>query len=86
MLTQNVCILFYFHVKQTLLTLQLSHTEFSSGSELRTLYVTYDSNLGIWRSLNLVVKGLTTFLLLPAVTYFHIIQTELRKKNAVFKD
>jgi len=49
------------HVKQTLLTLQLSHTEFSKGSEPPTLYVTYESNLGIWCSLNLIVKGLTTF-------------------------
>jgi len=68
MYTQNVCVLFDSHVKRTLLTLQLTRTEFSNGSELRTLYVTYDSNLGIWCSLNLVVKGLTTFSLLPTVT------------------
>jgi len=56
-------VLFDSHIKQTLLTLELSHTGFSKGSEPPTLYVTYDSNLGIHVTcnLNLVVKGLTTF-------------------------
>lgn len=66
--------------------LQLSYAEFSHGSELRTLYVMCDSNVGIWCSLNLVVKGLITFLLLPAATYWHTIQTELRQKPAVYKE